>query len=192
MLKNPIFVFTFGETAYRMGEQITQKGIDRVVVTSFMHPKEIDDADCVLTADDESFRKVFQKRLTHKTLNNRIIGLFYRIFRIKEAPKVIILIAGLGGIYGSKFVVEAARLAQGAGYEHITAILQLPFDFEGFVRRERANTALEGVRKYTTDAIVFDHSELAKQHQSMALGEYFSLIEQQTIEAVKKIVTQFH
>lgn len=192
MLKKKISAFTFGETAYRMGEQIIQKGIKGVSVIGFMHPKEIEDARCVCTTDDETFRKAFQKRLGNKTLSFRFVTFLRTIFRIKKSPKAIILIAGLGGNYGSKFVVEAARMAREAGCEPITAILQLPFTFEGIVRKERANTALEGVRRYVTDVIVFDHAELAKQHQSMALGEYFSLIEQQTIEAVKKIVTQFH
>ena len=59
-----ILVFTFGETAYRLGTQLKEKNPRGFIVTSFMHPKDNLKGQCVVTYDKEDFGVAFGNCLT--------------------------------------------------------------------------------------------------------------------------------
>lgn len=178
-------IFTFGETAYRIGLQIKKEDPRNALVFSFMHPKDNFDGQCFSTLSDDDFDVAFGNCLEQ---NERPSSWFVRVWQWltrhpQEAMRKIVIVAGLGGCYSSYYAPRAAQTAHRRGYQ-VTAIVQLPFKFEGQKRRQRAEEALRLLQKHSDKQVVLDHSVLSQKFKDLNANDYFNKVDDFTIEAV--------
>lgn len=185
MANHSIKVFTFGETAYRIGLQIKKKGPRNADVISFMHPKDNFKGQAVVSHSHEDFNLMFEQ---HLDANERPSSLLARMWQwlTRQRPSTahkIVIIAGLGGNYSSEYAPKAAQIAHRRGYL-VTAVVQLPFKFEGQKRYQRAEEALRQLQKYTSKQVILDHRVLTQQYKDLSAYDYFNKVDTLAIEAV--------
>lgn len=180
-----ILVFTFGETAYRLGTQLKEKNPRGFIVTSFMHPKDNLKGQCVVTYDKEDFGVAFGNCLTQNEQPLSCFALAWRWLTRKpqKTERKLVIVAGLGGKYSSEYAPMAAQIAHERGYQ-VMAVVQLPFRFEGQKRCQRAEDALRLLEKHTEEQVVFNHSVLAPKYRDMSAYDYFNKVDDLTMEAV--------
>ena len=180
-------VFTFGETAYRIGLQLQAQRTKKIPVTNFMHPKDNQEGECVSTMNEEDFKEHLEERLNvQKDSKHCIVSWWRRLTsrRKTSAPKLV-LVAGLGGKYSSKYAPMAARVAASMGYE-VVPVVQLPFKFEGTERRKRAEEALRLLCSCSQKQLVWDHSVLSRKYKEMDLSDYFRKIDEAMLQAISE------
>lgn len=180
-----ILVFTFGETAYRLGTQLKEKNPRGFIVTSFMHPKDNLKGQCVVTYDKDDFGVAFGNCLTQNEQPLSRFALAWRWLtrRPQKTERKLVIVAGLGGKYSSEYAPMAAQIAHERGYQ-VMAVVQLPFRFEGQKRCQRAEDALRLLEKHTEEQVVFNHSVLAPKYRDMSAYDYFNKVDDLTMEAV--------
>jgi cell division GTPase FtsZ len=83
----------------------------------------------------------------------------------------VVLVAGLGGETGSRFIPVMTRLVRDSGVFVATAAI-LPFDWEGNSRTQRANVALQLVAQDGGEVLRFSNQELMD-----SLGEHITQTE---------------
>ena len=178
-------VFTFGETAYRIGLQLREQGNKKISVTNFMHPKDNHEGQCVFTMNEEDFKEHLEEKLNMQEDSKHCLVRWWRRLtsrRRANVPKIVI-VAGLGGRYSSKYAPMAARVAASMGYE-VVPVVQLPFKFEGAERRQRAEEALRLLRGCSQKQLVWDHSVLSRKYKEMDLSDYFRKIDEAMLQAI--------
>lgn len=62
----------------------------------------------------------------------------------------------------------------------------MPFDFEGKRRTQAATTALENIKYYSNNEIIFDHKQLSKEYQSLFIEDYFNMIDNRILSEIKR------
>lgn len=178
-------VFTFGETAYRIGLQLREQRNRKISVTNFMHPKDNQGVACVSTMNEEDFKEHLEEILNMQENSKHCLVRWWRRLtsrRRTNVPKIVI-VAGLGGRYSSKYAPMAARVAESMGYE-VVPVVQLPFKFEGVRRRQRAEEALLLLRGCSQKQLVWDHSVLSRKYKEMDLSGYFRKIDEAMLQAI--------
>lgn len=174
-----ILVLTFGDTASRQTPYLFTQLKKKVGFISFNNnnktrEKKVD--------NDLHFKNILNTELKkyHKQL-----GFFRRPAKTKEK---IVLISGLGGNYGSYYVVEAAQMLHNNGYNELYTIVQMPFDFEGKIRRQHAENSLASLDKLCTQLYIYDHAKLSKKQGDLTLNDYFQKIDDNIVRVLKNIL----
>jgi cell division protein FtsZ len=69
----------------------------------------------------------------------------------------------------------------------MVCVVTLPFDFEGKRRKVLANEALDAIKEYTPDVLVFNNEELRTLYPDLGLLDAFKRVDTQVAEALRKI-----
>lgn len=82
---------------------------------------------------------------------------------IKHEPKLIVLLAGLGGKAGSEGVQVLSNILRNKKI-HLCIIVVKPFMFEGRQRSKCAYKTIDKIRRYPNTLIILDNNSLDKIH----------------------------
>ena len=102
--------------------------------------------------------------------------------KLKGVEKLYIL-AGLGGMTGSKFAEIAAKSSQSAGVENVALIVTLPFVFEGSDRLAKANATLESISDLPVK--VLNNEELIERHPDMKFINAFEYSDKEVLNVIE-------
>lgn len=101
---------------------------------------------------------------------------------LKDTERLI-LVACLGGLIGSEYVVKVAATAQQMGIP-TTVVVTTPFAFEGSVRKKRALDTIEELKKVVTDIKICDNETIKDKYDDFTLWNAYD----KSTEEVMKII----
>lgn len=90
------------------------------------------------------------------------------IDNVLQDTEKLILVACLGGMIGSEFVVKVATTAQKMGIP-TTVVVTTPFTFEGSVRKKRALATIEELQKVVKDIKICDNEDIKDKYDDFNL-----------------------
>ena len=99
------------------------------------------------------------------------------IERLVAGANLVFLTCGLGGGTGTGGAPVIARLAREAGALTV-GVVTLPFDFEGPVRRARAEAGLERLREEVDVIIVIQNQRLIERAAGVPIAQAFELADE--------------
>lgn len=185
MRKKQILICTLGYSGSQTGKFLEGQHLKNCIILQFTNSQKINNE--IVTDTDENFKRTFAYHIKRvKEPQNRIQALWQKVTKQTPIVDTIILIASLGGRYSSQVAPIAAQTACKCGYKNIIAILQMPFDFEGKRRTQAATTALENIKYYSNNEIIFDHKQLSKEYQSLFIEDYFNMIDNRILSEIKR------
>jgi cell division protein FtsZ len=101
----------------------------------------------------------------------------WEIEKLVAQAHLVFLTCGLGGGTGTGATPVIARLAREA--EALTVgVVTLPFEFEGPVRRERAELGLEELRRQVDVVIAIENQRLFEQAANVPISQAFALADE--------------
>ena len=190
-MERKIPVFTFGETAYRLGAKLKQEAYPSVELTCFMHARyAVPEGGIVCPTDKFLCEQLLIHFKRIKRLQNLSLRSLWRKWILKKktvAP--LVLIAGLGGAFASSAVVQALRMAREFGFDPIISVVQLPFRFEGEKCRLLAEKSLIELQKYSASIKTIDHALLSELHTKDTVSYYFNGVDEQMLEFIKEQIS---
>ncbi|MBQ0089107.1 MAG: hypothetical protein KBT27_07230 [Prevotellaceae bacterium] len=87
---------------------------------------------------------------------------------VLQDTEKLILVACLGGMIGSEFVVKVATTAHEMSIP-TTVVVTTPFAFEGSVRKKRALATLEKLQKVVKDIKICDNESIKDKYDDLNL-----------------------
>ena len=102
--------------------------------------------------------------------------------KLKGVEKLYIL-AGLGGVTGSKFAEIAAKAAKSDGVENVALIVTTPFVFEGSGKLARATEALKSLSDMSVK--VLDNEELTERYPDINFINAFEYSDKEALNAIE-------
>lgn len=106
---------------------------------------------------------------------------------VLQDTEKLILVACLGGMIGSEFVVKVATTAQKMGVP-TSAVVTTPFAFEGLVHMKRATSAIEELRKVINDIKICDNEGLKDKYDDLTLLNAFDKSNEELIKIIHKLL----
>lgn len=102
--------------------------------------------------------------------------------KLKGVEKLYIL-AGLGGVTGSKFAEIAAKAAQSDGVENVALIVTIPFVFEGSGKLAKATEALKSLSALPVK--VLNNEELTERYPDIDFINAFEYSDKEALNAIE-------
>lgn len=102
--------------------------------------------------------------------------------KLKGVEKLYIL-AGLGGVTGSKFAEIAAKAAQSDGVENVALIVTIPFVFEGSGKLAKATEALKSLSDLPVK--VLNNEELTERYPDINFINAFEYSDKEALNAIE-------
>ena len=102
--------------------------------------------------------------------------------KLKGVEKFYIL-AGLGGVTGSKFAEIAAKAALSDGVENVALIVTIPFAFEGSGKLAKATEALKSLSALPVK--VLDNEELTERYPDINFINTFEYSDKEALNAIE-------
>ena len=102
--------------------------------------------------------------------------------KLKGVEKLYIL-AGLGGVTGSKFAEIAAKAAQSDGVENVVLIVTIPFVFEGSGKLAKVTEALKSLSALPVK--VLNNEELTERYPDIDFINAFEYSDKEALNAIE-------
>ena len=102
--------------------------------------------------------------------------------KLKGVEKLYIL-AGLGGVTGSKFAEIAAKSAKSDGVDNVALIVTLPFVFEGLGKMAKATEALKSLSDLPVK--VLNNEELTERYPDINFINAFEYSDKEALKAIE-------
>lgn len=129
----------------------------------------------------------------HKATGGKIVLLdscsdSFPVDAFKDASKLIIL-GGLGGQTGTKFVELAAIAAKEAGVDEIKVVVTIPFIFEGDGKLQSAVSAVQRLSSIGgLNVSVFNNEELMTKCSNLNFFNAFETADKEIINVISTLV----
>ena len=78
---------------------------------------------------------------------------YQSLVKLVEANEYYVIIGGLGGGTGTGAIPEFAKLLEAQG-KNFVVIVTMPFAFEGFIRMNKAKTAIDKIKQHCKNLII--------------------------------------
>ena len=102
--------------------------------------------------------------------------------KLKGVEKLYIL-AGLGGVTGSKFAEFAAKSALSDGVDNVALIVTLPFVFEGTVKMAKATESLKSLSDIPIK--VLNNEDLTERYPDINFINAFEYSDKEAVNAIE-------
>ena len=102
--------------------------------------------------------------------------------KLKGVEKLYIL-AGLGGVTGSKFAVIAAKPAKSDGVGNVALVVTLPFIFEGTGKMANASEALKSLSDIPVK--VLNNEDLTERYPDLNFIDAFEYSDKEALNAME-------
>lgn len=135
-----------------------------------------------LFADSEKERLSELKSKGFETLNIQRDSDSFPTDKLKGVEKLYIL-AGLGGMTGTKFAGIAAKSAQSEGVGNVVLIVTLPFVFEGSVKMAKATEVLKSLSDFPVK--VLNNEELIERYPDLNFINAFEYSDMEALNAIE-------
>lgn len=135
-----------------------------------------------LFADSDMKRLSELGKKGFETLNLQCDSDSFPTNKLKGVEKLYIL-AGLGGVTGSKFAEIAANAAHSDGVENVALIVTVPFVFEGSGKMAKATEALKSLSDLPVK--VLNNEELTQRYPDIDFINAFEYSDKEALNAIE-------